>query len=179
MALSCVDAGCPACKPVNALQTDEAALAQRCSGVCMPTMQCRGDKAGMALSCDDVCHPALKPLYALQTDEVAIAVELWWRGSAVEALRAFVLGPLAQAGRSESVRLQKTIGSLLQPTLDAISSLPAIMVRLHGGPGQDLLAGLALIASWRPDSFSIWLRPGTIDKLCSHCATAVPSGRGL
>ena len=72
---------------------------------------------------------------APQTDEAALAVELWWRGSALEALGAFVLGPLAQAGRLESVRLQKTIGSLLQPTLDAISSAPAILVRPYSWPG--------------------------------------------
>ena len=135
VALGSVSACRPACKSVAALQTDEAASEQRCSGVSMPTMQCRGDRAGMALSCVDVGHPALKPLHAPQTDEAAMAVELWWRGSALEALRAFVLGPLAQAGRPESVRLQKTIGSLLQPTLDAISSTPAIMVRHHSGPG--------------------------------------------
>lgn len=147
MALSCVDASCPACKAVISLQTDDC-LGTEVQWCRMPTMQCRGGKAVLALSCHDVCHADLMPLYAPQTDEAAMAVELWWRGSALEALRAFVLGPLAQAGRSESVRLQKTIGSLLQPTLDAVSSAPAIMVRPLSGPGRDLLAELTLIASW-------------------------------
>jgi hypothetical protein len=56
---------------------------------------------------------------------------MWWRASALEALRAFIIGPLTAAGRAESRKLQEAVASLLAPTLDVISSTPPLQVPTH------------------------------------------------
>ena len=58
--------------------------------------------------------------------EAVLAMELWWRAASLEALQAYMAGVLSQASRSHSLRLQRLLGSLLQPTLDAVFSSPAL-----------------------------------------------------
>jgi hypothetical protein len=64
---------------------------------------------------------------------------MWWRACVLEALHAFILGPLASAGRAESRKLQETIAALLAPTLDIISSTPPLQVNIHCYCGMQLL----------------------------------------
>lgn len=58
-----------------------------------------------------------------------MAMEMWWRAAALEALQAFVAGPLRQAGAVEQAQLARSIGQLLQPTLEAICAHPAMQAR--------------------------------------------------
>ena len=60
-------------------------------------------------------------------------MELWWRCAALEALQAYVMSQLALCTRQEGIRIQKTVASLLQPTLDAIMASPVLQV-LQAGP---------------------------------------------
>ena len=61
--------------------------------------------------------------------ETVLAMELWWRSAALEALQAYMASILPQASRSQNARLQRLLGSLLQPTLDAVFGSPALQVR--------------------------------------------------
>ena len=54
---------------------------------------------------------------------------MWWRAAAVDALQAYVAGPLALADAAEQGRLQRTLAQLLAPTLEAICSHAAMQVR--------------------------------------------------
>ncbi|KAK9820084.1 hypothetical protein WJX72_005985 [[Myrmecia] bisecta] len=110
----------------------------------------------------DLWQPALSPESALQLDlkkylttsvaggEAIMAMEMWWRAAALEALLAFVKGPLAQARRSESTKLQRAIGTLLQPTLDAVCSAPSLQDpnKGKGGPAG-IFAGAAALLQLR------------------------------
>ncbi len=58
--------------------------------------------------------------------EGVLAMELWWRCAALEALQAYVMSQLALCTRPEGVKIQKTVASLLQPTLDAIMASPVL-----------------------------------------------------
>lgn len=60
--------------------------------------------------------------------DIETAAEMWWRASALEALQAFILGPLTSAGRAGSRKLQESIAALLAPTLEIISSTPPLQV---------------------------------------------------
>ena len=55
-------------------------------------------------------------------------MELWWRCAALEALQAYVMSQLALCSRPEGIKIQKTVTSLLQPTLDAIMAAPILQV---------------------------------------------------
>lgn len=55
-------------------------------------------------------------------------MELWWRAAALEALQAYMAIVLPQATRTNTAKLQRLLGSLLQPTLDAVFSSPALQV---------------------------------------------------
>lgn len=55
-------------------------------------------------------------------------MELWWRCAALEALQAYVMSQLALCTRQEGIKMQKTVASLLQPTLDAIMASPVLQV---------------------------------------------------
>ena len=61
--------------------------------------------------------------------ETILAMELWWRAAALEALQAYMASVLPKASRSHSTRLQRLLGSLLQPTLDAVFGSPALQAR--------------------------------------------------
>lgn len=58
-------------------------------------------------------------------------MELWWRCAALEALQAYVMSQLALCTRQEGIKMQKTVASLLQPTLDAIMASPVLQVMAH------------------------------------------------
>lgn len=60
-----------------------------------------------------------------------MAMQMWWRAAALEALQAFVLGPLASAPRSEQSRLMRHIGQLLDPIRVAICSHAILQVILY------------------------------------------------
>lgn len=60
--------------------------------------------------------------------EVVMSMEMWWRSAALEALQAFVLGPLKEASKAEATKLQKSVVALMQPTFEAISASPALQV---------------------------------------------------
>lgn len=66
--------------------------------------------------------------------DIALAMEMWWRAAALEALHAYVLGPLAGAPRQDQPKLLKTIATLLQPTLDAIANQPLLQVGTFSAP---------------------------------------------
>ena len=55
-------------------------------------------------------------------------MEIWWRSAALEALQAYMATVLPQAPRSQNARLQRLLGSLLQPSLDAVFASPALQV---------------------------------------------------
>lgn len=57
--------------------------------------------------------------------------ELQWRGAALEALQAFLLGSCARAAPLQAASLAASCASLLQPTLDAICAAPALQVLHH------------------------------------------------
>ena len=57
-----------------------------------------------------------------------LAMEVWWRCAALEALQAYVMSQLALCTRQEGIKMQKTVASLLQPTLDAIMASPVLQV---------------------------------------------------
>lgn len=61
---------------------------------------------------------------------------MWWRAAALDALQAYIAGPLATADSEEQARLQRTLVQLLSPTLDAISAHAALQVRLSSGRQQ-------------------------------------------
>lgn len=61
---------------------------------------------------------------------------MWWRAAALDALQAYIAGPLATADSEEQTRLQRTLVQLLAPTLDAISAHAALQVRLSSGQQQ-------------------------------------------
>ena len=58
--------------------------------------------------------------------EGVLAMELWWRCAALEALQAYVMSQLALCTQKDGIRIQKTVASLLQPTLDAIMASPVL-----------------------------------------------------
>ena len=62
--------------------------------------------------------------------EAKLAVELWWRAAAVQALQSFVEGALAGMASGEALKLQRLVGSLLQPTLDALFLAPSLQACL-------------------------------------------------
>ena len=53
---------------------------------------------------------------------------MWWRAAALDALQAYIAGPLASAPASEQGRLQRTLTQLLAPTLEAITSQGVLQV---------------------------------------------------
>ncbi len=60
--------------------------------------------------------------------EAVLAMEVLWRAAGLEALQAYMASVLPQAGRAHNARLQRLLGSLLQPTLDAVFASPALQV---------------------------------------------------
>lgn len=61
--------------------------------------------------------------------EEELALEMWWRTAALDALQAYMVGPLATADSAEQARLQRILVQLLSPTLDAISAHTALQAR--------------------------------------------------
>lgn len=53
-----------------------------------------------------------------------------WRASALEALHAFIAGPLATAPPAQRAALAEGVAVLLAPTLDAICACPPLQVAL-------------------------------------------------
>ena len=54
-----------------------------------------------------------------------------WRAAALEALHAFIAGPLAAAPPAQCAALQEGVAALLAPTLDAICACPPLQVKPH------------------------------------------------
>jgi predicted N-acetyltransferase YhbS len=54
--------------------------------------------------------------------DAVLAMEMWWRAAALEALHAYVLGPLAAAPKADQLKLGRSVAQLLRPTLDAIAA---------------------------------------------------------
>lgn len=85
--------------------------------------------------------------------ESDLASELPWRIAALEALHAFVVGPLSQATPVQSAALTASCASLLQPTLDAITTSPALQVSTVNTEFHQhadvvpLIAGVSITAS--------------------------------
>eukprot|EP00884_Botryococcus_braunii_P001693 jgi/Botrbrau1/11524/Bobra.0393s0003.2 len=63
---------------------------------------------------------------SLAGGEVVMSMEMWWRSAALEALQAFVLGPLKEASKAEGTKLQKSVVALMQPTFEAILASTAL-----------------------------------------------------
>ena len=59
-----------------------------------------------------------------------MAMELWWRAAALEALKSLLLSPLVSAPGPDSVKLQRRIAAVLQPTLAVILASPVLQVAL-------------------------------------------------
>lgn len=72
--------------------------------------------------------------------EAVLAMELAWRAAALEALQAYMASILPHASRSQGTRVQRMLSSLLQPTLDAVCTSPALQV----GPSQPFAASTQL-----------------------------------
>ncbi len=53
-------------------------------------------------------------------------MEMWWRAAALDALQAYIAGPLSRADGREAASLQRTVALLLAPTLEAICSHAAM-----------------------------------------------------
>ncbi len=71
----------------------------------------------------------IHPVGILQSGgEAELAMEMWWRAAALDALQAYVVGPLSRAEGQEAARLQRTIALLLAPTLEATCSHAAMQV---------------------------------------------------
>ena len=88
-----------------------------------------GDQALQeSISCDLVAQSGC---CAQVGGEGVLAMELWWRCAALEALQAYVISQLALCTRQEGIKMQKTVASLLQPTLDAIMASPVLQVMAH------------------------------------------------
>ncbi|CAL8466413.1 g5949 [Coccomyxa elongata] len=110
--------------------------------------------------------------------ETEAAAEMWWRASALQALQAFALGPLATAPRPEAERMQETIAALLAPTLDIISSLPPLQEAARGkavGPGPAFVAAAAqlqlrLVEAYLalPDAAAFATEHEALSKLCAR-----------
>lgn len=60
--------------------------------------------------------------------EAGAAVEVQWRTAALDALQAYIVGPLMAATPPEQARLQRTLAQLLAPTLEAITSQSVLQV---------------------------------------------------
>jgi len=60
--------------------------------------------------------------------EVGMAMELWWRGAALEAFKALLLSPLVSTPGPESEKLQRRLAAILQPTLAVILASPVLQV---------------------------------------------------
>ena len=61
--------------------------------------------------------------------EVTMSNELWWRAAALEALKALILTPLVSSKSPDSVRLQRRIAAILQPTLTVVLASPVLQVQ--------------------------------------------------
>lgn len=61
--------------------------------------------------------------------EAGAAVEVQWRAAALDALQAYIVGPLMAAPPPEQARLQRTLAQLLAPTLEAITSQNVLQVQ--------------------------------------------------
>ena len=131
------------------------------------------------LSADSAAQLDIRKYLAIPSQgwDIETAAEMWWRASALEALHAFILGPLASARRAESRKLQETIALLLGPTLDIISSTPPLQDpgKAKTGPGPMFAAAAAqlqlrLVEAYLalPDTSAFAAEHETLSKLCAR-----------
>ncbi|KAK9865210.1 hypothetical protein WJX84_003181 [Apatococcus fuscideae] len=109
--------------------------------------------------------------------EGVLAMELWWRCAALEALQAYVMSQLALCSRQEGIKMQKTVASLLQPTLDAIMASPGLQDPGRGKTSPTgLFAGAAAMFQLRllevylalPNANAFSPEHETLSKLCAR-----------
>ena len=65
-----------------------------------------------------------------------MAMELWWRAAALEALKALLLSALITTSSVESVKLQRRVAAVLQPTLAVVLASPVLQACLTEGPNN-------------------------------------------
>ena len=82
--------------------------------------------------------------------DLDLAMQLWWRGAALEALQAYISGVLLKGLAAAPRAKIETVVSLVTPVLEAITSSPILQepMRATDGPGG-WVAGTAAVLQLR------------------------------